>query len=265
MKARLLRIYFFLSKGSQTMIVDNIYKISAFGDFANIAPTPDTMLFMIESFKKYNMVPSIFQEMSLDVNMQQISMSTPIPHNRLAIISNDNQERLMISLNRLDFEIIASGEKGLDNLENYNEKILDSFSIVFDNFKKNSNRLAVNARSFIVNLDENKIKSILDKFPNPIQIYNKNPLNEWQTNLVTRNNINICGELDQLNIITIINKTKMMNHESNLFSDCFQIDIDINTIPEKDSPRFDTNTLGKFIPAALNYKAEIFEDIKKLL
>ena len=244
-------------------MLDFMYKVSAFGDFTDIEPTPENMLFMVNSFKDYNMIPSIFQEMNMSITPQQIPVSVPLQ--RLSIVSSDSTEKILISSNRLDYEILSFDQKKLTKINEDNERILNSFKIIFNYYKKSSNRLALNTGSYIVNIDDRITKKFLSNFSNPIEFYKKDILDEWGTRLMIKDDISICGKSEKLNVITNINKAKIINQETNMISDGFQIDIDINTIGENSILRFNADAFEEFINAANLLKNKIFADIDKLL
>ena len=77
-----------LSRGVNTMVIDCSYKISAFGSFLDIVPDTDTMMFFLESFKEYGLVPSIFQELQITPPSTQ-----PVAVQRVALLSSDNKKQ----------------------------------------------------------------------------------------------------------------------------------------------------------------------------
>jgi hypothetical protein len=243
------------------MISDFIYQIIAFGDFSNIESTPENMQFMLDAFKKYDMVPSVVLESVININNPNATVQ------RLAALSKDNQEQIIIYSNRINFVISSADDNELEitKLKDHNDKILDVYKMIFDKFNKSANRLCFNTSSLIAKVNQHEIDNILSKFSNPLEFYSGVVLEEWGTYFLTRKDVNICGKEEKLNIITKLSKTKTISQESNLTSDGFQIDIDINTIPERNNLRFDSCSFKVFIEFADKTKDKIFEDMRKLL
>jgi len=246
------------------MVFDILYKISVFGDFLDIEPTPENMVDMIEKFKDYGMIPSVFQEMSLEVDYINNTQKNE-QLQRLSLVSKDNKERLLISSNRIDFEIMPSDDKAWsdEKLSEHNKKISDSFRILLEYFKKTSNRLALNSNTIITNIEEKQFKDIFDSFSKPIGIYNDKSLKKWSTYFVAMKEIVIGGK-ENLNIITEINEAKeIKNIGQNIYSKGFLVNIDINTAPENTDSRFQSGSIGTFIGISNKIKADIIKDIKK--
>ena len=245
------------------MISDFMYKIVAFGDFASIEPSSANMIFMIEAFEKYGMIPSIVPQLTLAFNG---NMRQSMPINRFSISSANNEENILISSDRIDFTIYAFVDEKFtdDNIVTYNSKIQESFKIIFEKFNKSSHRLAYNTNSLIKGITENQFEKFFDNFSQPIKIYKKNKLTEWGTTLITRNNTEICEKTEELNIITILTKTKLIE-VSGISTDGIQVNIDINTIPEKSGLRFNANAFEEFISFSNNIKNKIIKEIEELL
>lgn len=227
------------------MVIDHSYKISAFGDFTSIQPTPDNMLFFIQTFGNTGLVPSLFQEVQLTPG------GVAIPQQRVALVSSDNLIKISILTNRLDYEVTASSDKKLsvDDRNIINQSISDSFGLIFSHFNKNALRLAINAESYVSDLTDAQIVSFLQQYSNPLSLYNNTTLNEWNTRLMVRK-VGAINDLPEMfNIITTINKAKLYKrvdgtqHESEGFS----VLVDINTVAENGSYRFSAAHIIPFI------------------
>ena len=115
------------------MKIDREYKVSAFGDFSDIVPTPDNMMLLLQEFKDFGMVPSIFQEIKIDTNGAQ-----PISVQRLALVSNDGLEQVPIGSNRIDFIHRTATDISLQNDEitGINNRAVSIFDYIFRMFDK---------------------------------------------------------------------------------------------------------------------------------
>ena len=218
------------------MVIDQSYRISVFGDYSGIQPTPDNMLFFIKNFGKSGLVPSVFQEVQLTPGGGAIQLQ------RVALVSSDNLTKISIMSNRIDYEITSSVDKRLSESDRntINTKISDSFGLIFKHFNVNAYRLALNAESFVVDLNDSQIKEFLDKYSNPISLYNDTIMGEWNTRLMVRKT-GVVNELTEVfNVITTISKAKLNKRVDNKDQekDGFTILVDINTIGENSTYRF---------------------------
>lgn len=246
------------------MRIDRIYRISAFGDFLNIQPTPENMFFFLESFKDYGLVPSIFQEMKIEN-----SALPPVPLQRIAMVSIDNSrktnERISIASNRMDFQITTTDDIQLNNeqIKEINETAYNRFNVIFNKYDKKSSRLALNTESLLTDLSDKEVIDFMARYTNPIELYNRHAMSEWGTRLVVREKNNISGKEDFLNIITIIEKTILLKNQDQqmIQKNGFSINIDINTVAENSSERFTSENIADFIKIATNFYDSIVSEI----
>lgn len=235
-----------LSRGANTMVIDRSYKISAFGSFADIVPDTDTMMFFLESFKEYGLVPSIFQELQIMPPATQ-----PVAVQRVALLSRDSKKQVSISSNRIDFEVKAQDDIKLssDQLTIINQEIEHCFQVIFEKFNKKATRLALNTESFVVNLNDAEVNQFMSKYTNPISLYNARPLDEWNTRLMVRKESAISGINETFNIITILAKANMQKQVGGEIRQSvgFTVNTDINTIAENAVPRFTYTSIKEFI------------------
>lgn len=238
-----------LSRGGSTMIVDRSYKLSAFGDFSDIVPDADIMMFFLEAFKDYGLVPSIFQEVQITPPANQ-----PITNQRIALLSKDGSEQVSISSSRIDYEIKAQNDIKLapEQLASVNLKIGNCFGAIFEKFNKKSTRLALNTENFVINLNAAEVNQFMLKYSNPISIYNGQPLGEWTTRLMIRKEAMLNGNNESFNIITILAKTGMQKQVDGKTEEStgFTVNVDINTIAENARSRFKKQDMIEFIKIA---------------
>ena len=255
------------------MLVDSIYKVSAFGDFEGVAVTPENILFFMEAFKDKGLVPTVIQELKLEpTNLldggQVISMpfgSNTLPIQRLALFSGDGQEECIIGTNRMDYEIKVVENKEIDDSEMkvYNERIVVAFDTVFNKFSIASTRLALNTVSLLVDLSEDEVKSFIAKFSNPISMYSDpTQVSEWATHLMIRNDVVFGKSSETINIITDISRIKAQKKGTDILKDAFHISLDINTIAEKSAPRFVADEIKEFLDLVGSARKSIIDDIR---
>lgn len=234
------------------MVVDRSYKISAFGDYLDIVPDTDTMMFFLESFKEYGLVPSIFQEFRITPSSPQT-----IAIQRIALLSRDSRKQVTISSNRIDFEVKVQDDVKLssDELVIINKEVEYCFQVVFEKFRKKAIRLALNTESFVVGLNGEEVNKFMSKYSNPISLYNDKPLDEWNTRLMVRKEQPILEKQETFNVITTPSKTYMQKQTDRDLKQFmgFMVNVDINTIPENTTARFTFTSIKEFIRIADNW------------
>jgi len=240
------------------MINNQNYKVSAFGDFNSIVPTTENMMALLEKFKIYEFVPSIFNEIVVDNN------NLP-PQNvqRIALISPSGNEQIIIGTNRIDYIINSSESTEIeyDDITQINDKVLNCFRIILEKFNRRASRLAINAESLITEMDN--ITEFLDKYSNPISLYSSSDLREWNTRLMTRKSIDINDESEELNVITILTRVnrKIENENEIKIEDGIVIHVDINTLYENGNQRFSVNEIEGFLTFAISLLQQIIKEI----
>jgi len=246
------------------MRIDRLYRISAFGEFLNITPTAENMLFLLEEFKEYGLVPSLFQEMKVE----NIALS-PAPLQRIAMVSTDHNnsynERIAIGSNRIDFEYSITTDRELSNedKEKINKKACHIFGVIFKKYDKKSSRLALNTESLLAGLSDVEVLDFMSRYTNPISLYDSKSLGEWGTRLMVREKNNISDKEEFFNIITVIGKI-ILSKQSNgnvTHNNGFNVNIDINTIAENSSVRFISSDIDDFIKTSTKWWNIIISEV----
>lgn len=231
------------------MVIDRVYKVSAFGYFNDIVPDSDNMMFFLNTFKDIGLFPSMAQEINTTAG---ISGNTPMPVNRIALMSNDGQEQVIIGTNRIDYAINVPDDVKLsqEEIEKIRLKIANFLEQVFQKYSKRAIRLALNTESWLMNLSDIEITTFLSKYSNPISIYSKG-LAEWNIHLMVKKTISL-EENEDLNVITNISKAVITKRigDNNVVSNGFILQTDINTVAENTKQRFSNGSIGNFISEA---------------
>ena len=226
------------------MILNKQIKFSAFGHFHQIQPTPDTMAFFLEKYKKFNIMPSLLQEVIVD-NTTQNSV------NRLGFFNQDGSKKFVILSNRIDFEVLFGTDIQLtkQNFDGIIDEIVELFLVLNEEFHLKYNRIAVNAETFIVYQDEHRFNEIIKRFSTPIDFLNKADYDEWTLHTLVRKSVILNGYSEKCNIITnytssIFNKSNDNQIETNKG---FIIHSDINTLGDNIIERFNCDVFRTFI------------------
>ena len=141
------------------MIINHSYKLSAFGEFVNIQPTPENMILLLETFGEMKLLPSVYDELS--TSNEEIK-----PIKRFELLSEDNKERFLIGTTRIDYEIIANEDTDLekDKLDNYINRAKEIFSLISDKYKIKFSRLALNTENYLLQFAEGKVSNFINSY-----------------------------------------------------------------------------------------------------
>ena len=233
-------------------------KFSAFGHFYQIQPTPDIMSFFLEKYKKFNIMPSLLQEVKVD---NHNSNST----NRMGFFNQDGSKKFVILSDRIDYELIYSTDTQLTNnkIDEIIDEIVEVFSILDEAYHLKYNRIAVNAETFLVYQDEKEFSEIIKRFTTPIDFLNNNEYDEWTLHTLVRKNVNLNDVSERCNIITnytssIFNKSNGSQVETNKG---FVVHTDINTLSDNLVERFSHNVFRAFIEKAEEWMINSIEGL----
>lgn len=231
------------------MIIDKEYKVSAFGEFSDIQPDSKNMMFLLGELSDYNFIPTLTNEVNFVASLDGSSAPRQNMVQRIAFVSQDNSEQVLIGTNRIDYTISSDklGVFSADEIENYNEKIFHVFNVVFGKFNKKASRLALNTQSFLVELNDEEIANIEKSFPNPIALYQKS-LDEWNAHYMVREKIKI-DNIEKINVITNISKV-FITREDDVKMPAFSVQLDINSLGENIIQRFTVKSMEVFISEA---------------
>ena len=242
------------------MVIDHSYKISAFGDFSDITPNADTMMYFFEKLKDLGLLPSVFQELQIKADG-----APPVTQQRIALLSNDGREKVSIASGRIDYEITAKSDEKLEPAyrQQLNTKICKVFELIFDKFIKKSSRLALNTASFVINLSDDEITEFMSHYSNPISLYSETPLDEWSTRLMVRKTEHILEPEEKINVITNLSKAALQKQVDGEFvhSTGFAVNVDINTVPENTIQRYSATDLACFVNIAVGWWDKIIAEM----
>ena len=235
-------IYIGISEEWNKMIINHSYKVSAFGEFVDIQPTPENMLTLLEEFNKMDLLPSVYDELST-------SNEEAIPKSRLALLSSNKKERFLIGSTRIDYEVLAQDDTDLekDKLHDYIERAKEIYSIIIKKYDINFSRLALNTEINLYN-------DMLPKF------YDGKEKNEFKVHLLTRITEKINSVDEILNINTSMNKSTFRTKEA-IVTNGFSAAIDINTLFENKKQRFGSSEMNEFVKKSFAIWNEIIDDL----
>lgn len=230
------------------MVVDAIYQVSVFGDFDDIKATPENMLFAINSFSEYGLMPSVSQEFNFDI----VNMNSPKITQRIMLISDDEGTVVTVNSGRIDvkFDTVK-----LSQQFDFNRRAVQIISKLLDQFGKKGTRLALNTLRRVQDLGYKDLQKIVGNYGGKFAYFSKEDLTEWGCHLATRGSLSI-GQLGRsCNIITNYS-TAPQESESVVELD---IAIDINTVQGRGDCQFNGDDLGEFLRGAQAIRQAILQ------
>lgn len=242
------------------------YQIGLFGNFDSIQQTPDivkNLMDVMQKFDSYNLLLNTMTEITFDPQI-----GTPVQVNRISFNDQNSGLQIMFGSKRLDFIKEMRDENGnnmgeLGDFTKQIEKIILALSNSFDEIKK-FNRLALISESFINKLTEAEKDKMYKKLLNEIFFQNQS-IKEWNVRIADKQGgvklqeqINTILSIDRIQGQLIVN-----NQQKNI--DEIKLLLDINTIAEDTSLRFDIDSINKFLEDSVNKVTLTFNDIEQKL
>jgi hypothetical protein len=245
------------------MLHEMIFKVSIFGDFDNITPTPEAIMALVNEFEEFEVIPSTFTETNSGIPVLSVANILPsMTKNRLRLSSENERMDIFIFSNRIDIgfnpkDFIGFSDEQICNLMTKTETIFERLLI---KYTKSASRIALNTATLLIDLQDEQRSAFLHKFIMD-KSYFSTPL-EWSTHLMKRETIKLNGNQDTLNII--VNIATAIGQESKDSKprefNGFLIDFDINTVAENTAPRFTLPEIRNFLDQTVDLKRKLISD-----
>ncbi len=234
------------------------HRASIFLPAADITPSPDTVSKLLNLFKEEGLLPNTFQE----IGAQGL---TPTP--RLWLNTPNNEWAIHFASNRIDIEQNPVDENGsnIGSSSDFKNTAHEYFTRILSEFNKKFNRISLVTSGLTKQFSEDKLNEICQKLFVLIPKYIDNPPFEWNSRLVSRQNITIDDLKEVLNIITNINRIRgqIINNNKILEFDRIELSIEINTIAENPELRFTNNSLQGFFDKAISIQDGLLTEIEE--
>lgn len=236
------------------------YQASIFGNLADISPSPEVISKLLTLFRDKNLLPSTFQE---------ISQFTLGPQLRLQLSSPNNEWVVNFLTHRIDIEKNPIEPKGENpgSIEEFTKEVSELFARILEEYRKKANRIALVTGGLLREMNDDKLTDIYYKLFKPIDFYQENLPFEWNSRCVGRVPFQIVSSIEQVNVVTTINRLRVnlvqLNTLVNL--DRIEVSFDINTIHENQETRFDINSLNSFYLEATKLRSQILSNLEVLI
>jgi hypothetical protein len=230
--------------------IDLKYQVVLFGSYEDIAPKPEIIKFFIESFADKGLIPTTFQEVSPAGIINRFSLS-----------SSDGLWLIEFSTNRIDIHKTNKdiGVTEIGTIEQFIVEAKEIVAIIDSKFPKKYNRMSLNTRYLLHEMDEEAMASVYKKLNNPIDIYQENPIADWSNRAVSRIAYEISENSELCNVISEVKRTTG-NHTFNSKPakiDRVELHFDLNTYQGNTDYRFDSNSLINFLDTISKVEADL--------
>lgn len=238
------------------------YQFTIFGDFSDISPNNTKIIIdLLSLYEDKNFIPSVFQEIPLDLIPSQVN-------NRIALSNNDGWN-INIGNNRLDVSISykSKGKYADMDLQMLSNEGIEMIRKILDKYEKNGNRLALNTMYILGDKESKILTTKYNQKEKLLDFYNKNSTDEWNERIMTQVNCEKFND-ETLNVGTNINKVKnaqVIIDEKNVSYNGIILQVDINTTPETKNYRFDSTNINHFFDVAIEYNQKIYSNVQELV
>ncbi|MNQ00109.1 hypothetical protein D3C85_127470 [compost metagenome] len=184
--------------------------------------------------------------MSFNLNDKDLKQNTI---NRLGLSSLD--KKWNIKFNSLNIEIDYSediNQISEFNTDEFINKAVEFLTIINSKFPKKHTRLGFVVQSLVNKIDS---KTTFDKLNVPIDFFKADPPIEWTNKIVTRKLIEL-GMPEIFNISNNINwiNANLVNNNTTTAFEGLHVTIDINTLQENNTNRFELDNVVSFLEKA---------------
>jgi hypothetical protein len=238
------------------------YQASIFTDTSNITPTPNNFKKAIDMFSEKGLIPYPFHELKPQgperFTQQRIGLRSPtgewlvnFPSGRIDIMKHltEPQGKNMGELGKFCLEVTSFFEK------------------IVKEFEKKAHRLALITEFLLGEMTDSNLSAIYLKLFKPPKFYAEALPFEWDWRSASKKQFDLEGEPENLNVITIINRTvgeMAIKGEVTRF-DRIHLSFDINTTPENKSYRFDIRHITNFYDEIFKLHNDLLKEIGEFI
>jgi hypothetical protein len=219
--------------------------------------TNDSVIKLTGLFSKENLLPNIInQSFNIPILLTTLPININIPI--LELKNKENTFIVRFSGERIDIlKIRQLSNTDKWDINEYINTAKDQLARILDSFSIKFKRIAFGTSCIMEEIGVNDLKQISSEIIKSINFYSEHSPMEWNIGETAR--IKLSENSDEfINIISNISINDILvNQTNNQKSKRIKLDIDINTIPENTSFRFDTNGVNLFKDKALSYHEEV--------
>jgi hypothetical protein len=232
-------------------------QMSLFGSFTNIKPKNDLIIQLLTNLKDYNFIPGTVEVAVLDAQTKQITSDS-----RLQLFSEDKTINIVFLQDRIDFNYnllpdalpIKDIRSLVDSIGKYVQKVFSVFP------STTGNRLAINCRCLLDNMNEIELKSFIEKYNKIPSFLSIDNLSEWNMRLnnpeyllVNVDNKEICNRIIEIGIMnSVLDDSKAIG-----------LTFDVNTVADNTEMRFTYKDLLFFANENIAFVCSALSEIER--
>lgn len=230
---------------------------SFFGSFIDIKLETEIVIKLLTALKDDGFVPG-----SADITSVDLKTGKMFIDSRLQLVSPDKTWTIVFLPERIDFNY--NYQQGTEVFKNIDKLLLIAQGLIKKIFSVFSgttgNRLALNCRFALENMTEADLKQFCNRFTKPLLAYNQESFVEWSVRFNSRGKCKISeSKEEECNRIT---EMTQMDVSQNMGNHGVIMSIDVNTLQQNMSQRFQYSDLICFDDDAAKFIAEITKEVE---
>lgn len=232
----------FLVLGGMEMVSNVMYKFSVFGDFSQLKYSSDNMKKLLDVKAEKILIPNVISQAGLSGTVEQ----------RMQLVSTDHTIIISVLQERIDVEIYSDKQTGFGS-EHFRKIVLQlvelmrQIHLVFQEEISDATRMALVARYVYFDISDEIKAGFRDRFVNTLDFYKDKMTDEFFVNIVGNITYKINNKDEVMNVVTVI--TRLFPSQGigvDIPVDGYQIDFDINTMPQNKENRFNPEVYDEF-------------------
>jgi len=235
------------------------YQCAVFGNFDSISATPEIVKIMIENFVDKQLLPTQYQEQSIALSKDEVKHETKA---RIALKSFDQKFEIRFLPDRCDFLYSDFISDDSFTIEMFADKVKEYLLIISEKFTKYYNRVGLVVEAFHEGISLN---TTVENFNKPIEILVDSNYVEWSNKIAYRKILqNLDEPLNHSVDNSYLEGEIIINQKRKNFKGIRSI-IDINTLVQDSSNRFDFDKICKFLDEVIPVHKELQDQNSKVI
>lgn len=244
------------------------YLAVAFVDAESVKPNQDEIIDLLRAFPDLHLIPVAAQEVSLSG-----------PDRRTGFVSQDNAWQILLFGKQFQVARISHEPLGEDlgEFSVFCEQASHILKWTLNRFERRPYRLAGVQEGLLTKKSDDELDAIGRRLLALPETFKNRVLDEWDWRVVTRINRPV-GSRDEFlnNIVTLkrFNGAVNQTHDTNLppplkplpnKAPLLRADIDINTVQDNTSARFQDEHMDSFFKDVVKWQADLVADVNRLI
>jgi hypothetical protein len=238
-------------------MIEHLYSYQAgfFAPGTHIEPSPEIIAKVVKEFENKDFVPSTvplfqFQTQTMKLQLQMLTKS-------MEWIIDFEPNRFLIQRKNLPKIQMCTVDEFITESKDIISRLLNVFPI-------RGTRLSYVTSGLLPEMSNQQLNKVNMKLLNLPEFYRKSPPVQWSTRNVVKIESHFNNKVEQLNVITDINRKQgtLSKDDKSVQFDRIQLSFDINTFQGNVTQRFDDEDLPSFLITAKELVDEIMIQLK---